>query len=310
MLPYLRGLRPHTQILESQAHSRSQCPVSYTRPAKSPTSGRISSSADSSGDPSVPLAIAGSAAYLYAKTQVGYDARIAYSLFAGRIKATRAEKNDKVNLFYTLENHAKSKNNAHIPFIAYEGREWTYKEVYDIVLQYAAWVKLKYSIARGEVVALDFMNSAQFVFLWLAIWSLGACPAFINYNLTGDPLLHCLKTSTARIVFVEDEVRSQFSQDVKDRVASSSFRDGKGAMEVVVFDLWIRQDIEKTKGVREPDAARAGVKGHEMSSLIYTSGTTGLPKPGVVVWNKGIIGGIVFYKWLGLTKSDRFYTVR
>jgi len=261
------------------------------------------------GNYPVPLAIAGSAAYLYAKTQLGYDARIAYSLINGSIKSAIAERNDKINVWYTLEDHAKSKKNAHPVFIAYEGREWTYKEVYDIVLQYAAWIKLKYSIAPGEVVAMDFMNSPEFIFLQLAIWCLGARPAFINYNLTGKPLLHCLRTSTARVVFVDEDVRSQFSQDVKAELESASFRDGQGAMEVVVLDVRVRQEIEKTKGVREPDDVRAGVKGRDMSCLIYTSGTTGLPKPGIIGWNKTHLGGIFCSKWLGLKQSDRFYTV-
>lgn len=220
-----------------------------------------------------------------------------------------AERNDKINVWYTLENHAKSKKNARVAFIVYEGREWTYKEVYDVVLQYATWMKSKYSIAPGEVVAMDFMNSAEFIFLQLAIWSLGARPAFINYNLTGKPLLHCLKTSTARVVFVDEDVRSQFSQDVKDELGSASFRDGQGAMEVIVLDLWMRQEIQKTEGVREPDDVRAGMKGRDMSSLIYTSGTTGLPKPGIIVWSKNYVGGIFCTEWLGLKRSDRFYTV-
>lgn len=264
---------------------------------------------NSFGNYLVLLAIAGSAAYLYAKTQVGYDARIAYSLYNGTIKAALAERNDKINVWYILENHAKSRKNAHVAFIVYEGREWTYKEVYDIVLQYATWMKSKYSITRGEVVAMDFMNSAEFVFLQLAIWSLGARPAFINYNLTGKPLLHCLRTSTARVVFVDEDVRSQFSQDVKDEIESASFRDGQGALEVVVLDHSVRQEIERTEGVREPDDVRAGVKGRDMSSLIFTSGTTGLPKPGIIAWSKYYVGGIFCTKWLGLKRSDRFYTV-
>jgi len=261
------------------------------------------------GNHPVPLAIAGSAAYLYAKTQVGYDARIAYSLINGTIKGALAERNDKINVWYILEYHAKSKKNAHIAFIVYEGREWTYREVYDIVLQYATWMKSKHSITPGEVVAMDVMNSAEFIFLQLAIWSLGACPAFTNYNLTGKPLLHCLRTSTARVVFVDEDLRSQFSQDVKDELESASFRDGQGAMEIVVLDHRVRQAIEKTEGVREPDDVRAGIKGRDMSSLIYTSGTTGLPKPGIIAWSRYFVGGIFCSKWLGLKRSDRFYTV-
>lgn len=196
-----------------------------------------------------------------------------------------------------------------MPFIAYDGREWTYKEVYETVLQYAAWMKAKYSLSPKEVVAMDYMNSAEFLFLSLAIWSLGARPALINYNLTGDPLLHCLRTSTARIVIIDDEVQNKFGEGVREKILSPDFRDGQGAMDPLIFDDRVRQEIETTKGIREPDEIRSGVKGHEMACLIYTSGTTGLPKPGIVVWNKLMIGGTFGYSWLGLKLNDRFYTV-
>lgn len=225
------------------------------------------------------------------------------------VKATLAEKRGRLNPFYALEEHATARKSANRPFIAYEGRQWTYKEVYDITLQYGSWLKLKYSVGPGEVIAIDIMNSPQFVFLMMAIWNLGARPAFINYNLTGGPLLHCIKASTSRIVFVDVKVRSHFSPDVLEKLSSSGFREGKNSVEVVLLEDSVEQEIAKTKGVREPDSSRAGVKSYEMAALIYTSGTTGLPKPGIVPWSKGIVGGTFCWRWLGMKTSDRYYTV-
>lgn len=225
------------------------------------------------------------------------------------MKTTSAEKRDRLNPFYILEDHATSRKSAARAFIAYEGREWTYKEVYDIVLQYGSWLKSKHVIASGEVIAMDVMNSPQFVFLCMAIWSLGARPALINYNLTGDPLLHCIKTSTSRIIFVDEEVRSHFTYDVSEKLADSGFRDGNGPVETIFWDKLVQQEIEVTKGVREPDGARSGTKAHETAMLIYTSGTTGLPKPGIVPWSKGYMGGTFTGLWLGMKSYDRYYTV-
>lgn len=257
----------------------------------------------------VPLAIAGGAAYLYAKTQFGDDAASAYNLLTNVLIANRAENRDRVNLFYTLEDRAQSRKNANVPFIVYQGREWTYREVYDIAIQYATWMKSKYGIARGEVVAIDLVNSELFVFLWMAIWSLGAQPAFINYNLTGEALLHCLRISTARVVFVDEETKPLFSQDVLDKLALADFQKKTRAAEIVFMDLRARQEVERMKGVREPDSSRSGLKGHGMATLIYTSGTTGLPKPGIVSWRKYTVGGSYCYKWLGMKRGDRFYSV-
>lgn len=263
-----------------------------------------------------PLAVAGSAAliagaaWVNAKAQLFYDYRLGYSLAVASIGISRAVRRDQANLFYVLEKHASTRSTAGSPFLIYDNKSWTFKEVYDIVLQYGTWLKTKYAIRPREVVAMDFMNGSQFVFLWLALWSLGACPAFINYNLTGQALLHCIKTSTARILFVDEDVKSQFTQDVLDAVAAPGFRDGNGTVEVVDFNVGTERFILAGKRLREPDPSRAGAQMHEMANLIYTSGTTGLPKPAVVSWKKIRLGGGFAAVWLGLKKNDRFYTVR
>lgn len=262
----------------------------------------------------MPLAVAAPAAvaslaYLNARTQFSADYNLLYALIASTVQTSILEKRDRVNLFYTLEQHATAKKTENATCVVYEGRSWTYKEFYDTVLKYAAWLKQRYSIAPKEIVAMDFMNSPQFLFLWLALWSLGAHPAFINYNLTGNPLLHCIRVSTSRIVFVDVEIKSNFTSEVADAVASQDFRDGKGPVEVVFFDHEIEQQILSTEGHREPDSSRSGAVGHGMANLIYTSGTTGLPKPAIVSWNKGHVGGGFVSRWASIKRTDRFYTV-
>lgn len=219
------------------------------------------------------------------------------------------QKRDRLNLFYALEKHARTKSTASRPFILHEGKSWTFKEVYDIVLKYGTWLKTTYAIAPHEVVAMNFMNSPQFIFLWMGIWSLGARPAFINYNLTGDPLLHSVKTSMARILFVEDELRPQFTQNVIDTLASPEARDGKGPVQTVYFDSALERHIDSIKAIREPDSSRSGITPPDMANLIYTSGTTGLPKAAVVSWQKCLLGGHFMPHWMGLKKTDIYYTV-
>lgn len=260
-----------------------------------------------------PLAIAApallaGAAWLNAKTQFSYDLRLVASLTRAGLTVRLNEKLDRVNLFYCLEKHATTRNTSDRSFIVFNGKEWTFKEVYDIVLRYGTWLKKTLAIAPGDVVAIDFMNSAHFVFIWLALWSLGARPAFINYNLMGKPLLHCIKTSTARVVLVDEKCKAQFTPEVLEAVTSPKFRDGKGPVEVVFFSEVLEQQILAEEGKREPDSVRSGVEAHEMASLMFTSGTTGLPKAAIVSWYKSTVGGK--FASLMMTKpNDRFYTV-
>ncbi len=227
---------------------------------------------------------------------------------SAQLHVSLSEKRDRINLFYTLEQHATTKGTADHPFLVYEGKSWTFKEGYDTVLRYGTWLKTTHAIAPKEVVAIDFMNSPQFVFLWFGLWSIGATPAFINYNLTGDPLLHSLKASTTRIVFVDPEVKHQFTQEVTDVLASSNARDGKGPIQLVVFDTELEHHISQLEGVREPDKSREAVR-LDLAVLIFTSGTTGLPKPGFVSWQKVTVLSKFLPVWLGMKKTDRYYTV-
>ena len=257
----------------------------------------------------VPAAVA-SLTYLNARLQFSHDYAILYGIIKSTIYASSLEKRDRVNLFYVLEDHAQSKSTADHPFIVYHNRSWTYREVYEIVLKYATWLKTRYGVAPKEIVAMDFMNSDLFIFILLAIWSLGAIPALINYNLTGQPLIHCIKSSKSRIVLVDEEITSKFTTDVTEALASPDIRNGKGPVEVVYFGSALENQILETRGVREPDTSRSGPRPRDMCMLIFTSGTTGLPKPAIISWGKSLFGGNFYENWMGWKrKTERFYTV-
>ena len=233
--------------------------------------------------------------------------RLLKALIYANLQISADEKRNRISAFYSLEQHATTKSTADHTFLMYQGKTWTYKEAYDIVLKYGTWLKTKHGVMPGEVVAMDFMNSPVFVFLWLGIWSLGARPAFINYNLTGDPLLHSVKASTARLIFVDQEIKPRFTKDISDTLESANARDGKGPIQTVFFDATLEGEIMHTEAIREPDSSRSAVA-LDMALLIFTSGTTGLPKPATVSWRKIRTLTSFMPSWFGLKKSDRYYT--
>lgn len=245
------------------------------------------------------------AAWLNAKTQFSYDLKLITAFANSQVQLNLREKSDRLNPFYHLEHYATTKGTASHAFLMYEGKTWTYKEAYDIALKYGTWLKTNHGIVPKEVVAMDFMNSPVFVFLWLGLWSLGATPAFINYNLTGDPLLHSVKTSTARVLFVDQEVKPRFTNEIIETLDSVKVRDG--TVQTIFFDATMEEQILGTKAVREPDSSRSAGR-LDTALLIFTSGTTGLPKPANVTWQKiGLLTGFMPL-WFGLTKNDRYYT--
>lgn len=240
------------------------------------------------------------------------------SLIVGALYCKRIAKQDTVNLFYELENQALSKKNGNHPFIAVpptipkdvqqpkdlaglQATEWTYKQVYDTSLKFAEWLKQEYGVLKGDVVALNFTNKPQFVFVWFAIWSLGAKPAFINTNLRGDALLHCIKASTARLLVLDPSLTEALTSGVQSELSDASIR-------VAVLEETIESRVMALRGLRVPDDQRSGDTLSDMAVLIYTSGTTGLPKPAIVPWKKFDNSSKSIGNWLGIKSTDRYYT--
>lgn len=252
----------------------------------------------------VPLAVAAPAAaaglaYLNAKASLFYDFRTLGSGIGGQIRCAIKEKRDKLNLFYVIEEHAKGKL-ANEVFIVFEGKKWTFKETYDAALKYGTWFKTKYGVKSKEVVAMDFMNGEKFLFVWFGLWSIGAKPAFINYNLTGKALAHCINVSTTRLILVDPQVQDKVTQEVRDELPKVQFE---------FFTADLEAEVMSTEAVRVADSELTETLAQNMAILIYTSGTTGLPKPAIVSWRKVVISSYLIPNWMGFTKKDNFYTV-
>jgi acyl-coenzyme A synthetase/AMP-(fatty) acid ligase len=254
---------------------------------------------------SVPLAMAAPAAaagllYLNAKWAISYDWRLFVSLMTSKFVTNLREKEGRLNTFYVLEDRAKDKKLADKVFLIFEGRRWTFKQVYETVLKYGTWLKTTFGIKHQEIVAMDFVNSEKFLFMQLGLWSIGARPAFINYNLTGKALAHCIRVSTAPLVLVDPNVASNVTDEMHAELPGVQF---------IIFTPQLEVEVMHTTAVREPDSERFAGKMQDMANLIFTSGTTGLPKPAIISWHKNIAGPLAVATWMGLKKTDVFYTV-
>lgn len=209
------------------------------------------------------------------------------------------ERWDRLNMFYTLESHAQGKR-ANEVFLIFEGRQWTYHETYQLVLKHGTWLKQKYDIKPKQIVAMDFMNSEKFIFVWLGLWSIGAKPAFINYNLTGKALSHCIRVSSANVALIDPQVEDCVTAEVRKELPKVEF---------VIFTPQLESEVEASEPLRAPDWARSEDKSQNMAKLVFTSGTTGLPKPAIVSWTKTNVGSMLIPNWASITRPDIFYTV-
>ncbi|GME28565.1 AMP-dependent synthetase/ligase [Neofusicoccum parvum] len=271
---------------------------------------------------------AATAAYLNARLNLTYDFALLGAFGRATIDALSAERADRISLFYVLESLARDPSTRDAVFLLLPVRpstpapraggdvrleRWTYGQVYAAALRHAGWLARAHGVRKGEVVALDMMNGARFVAAWFGAWALGAVPAFINYNLRGPALLHCLGVSTARLVLVgpEPQLRDKYDE-VAEALANGDFGEATGAaerrVEVARFGGELDGVVEREEEFRPEDEQRGGAKLHDMGILIYTSGTTGLPKPAVVSWGKARAAAAFVGRWLPLKKGDVLYT--
>lgn len=248
-------------------------------------------------------------AYLNAKYSLFYDVKLIGGLIKTAFTSRMAAHRDVLNLFYILEKHALAADTKDRPFIVYNGRTWTFHEAYVTTLKYGTWFKKVHGVKPKEIVAIDFMNSSTFIFMTLGLWSIGAVPAFINYNLSGKPLTHSIRTSTARLLIVDEELGENFPPDQMATFQSPNFREDGGAVQVLFFTPDVEAQVLQMEATRPDDKVRSGSILRDMALLIYTSGTTGLPKPAIVSWRKCWVGSVFVGKFLGLTRQDRFFTV-
>jgi acyl-CoA synthetase (AMP-forming)/AMP-acid ligase II len=226
----------------------------------------------------------------------------------------KREKADRLNSFYLLEEHAQNPKVKDCPFIIYQGRSWTFKQTYDIVLRYAGYLHSQHSVQQGEIIALDFMNSPQFLFLVMALWSLGALPALINYNLTSTAFVHSVRVSTARLLIVDPEVEPKaLTPETRSILEAPNFRNDAFPLEIAVLTEGLQSSLEYYPPYRAPDTARSGNIQRTPCVLIFTSGTTGLPKAAKVPWDRTVRGAGLVGSWLPLNpvtskNPDRYYT--
>lgn len=126
----------------------------------------------------------------------------------------------------------------------------SWRETYDSVNRYAQFL-LDNHVAPGDFVATYLMNSPDFIHHLLGSWAIGAAPALVNYHLTGEGLVHCLKVASSKILVVdEDEGCQQRVQQVRPRLEELGIR-------VVVSFLEKKKEkrrtpVKKTRETRLP----------------------------------------------------------
>lgn len=128
-------------------------------------------------------------AYLNAKHHISHDLSFVRYL-PTRFIASRVAQN-RITVYHTLQDRAL-RDSPDSLFLIFEDSQYTYAEFYKAVVRAGNWLMGDLGVKEGEVVALDGGNTPEYLVLWYALEGIGAVPSFVNNNLTGKSLLHCI----------------------------------------------------------------------------------------------------------------------
>ncbi|KAJ3339240.1 hypothetical protein HDU93_008448 [Gonapodya sp. JEL0774] len=200
-------------------------------------------------------------------------------------------------------------------------RRYTWRET-DMESNRLANFMLATGIKPGDMIAILYENTPEFIFLLLAAWKIGCSVAFQNYNQRGRVFLHSFGISKSTVLFFEPTLANIISEEgVVEELSARGVRlicytntplpiPGKRLPFDFESELLPASELRlKYPDTDIPKETRAHVRWTSLASLIYTSGTTGLPKAATMTHARVFAGNLRFYFSGVINESDRGFVV-
>ena len=124
----------------------------------------------------------------------------------------------------TVSDHFQviAKKNPDKVAIVFEDRKLTFKEVDEASNRIANMLRSSTNLQHGDTVALFMDNCPEYILIYLALSKIGVTGAFINYNLRGESLTHCIRIADCTALFFG----SAFSEAVAEVLPGLEMREG------------------------------------------------------------------------------------
>ena len=182
---------------------------------------------------------------------------------AAPLTSSRTVKSGKTSLWYQFEKQAETLPQSARCIWSRTGC-YTWKEAYTQSCQFAQFF-LSQGLQPGEPLAIYLQNSPEYMFTVLGTWAIGTAPAMINYNLTGDALVHCLKISGSRILLVDED------SECRKRVEETRERiERELGIQIIILDQNTKAEIAALEPTRPENKYREAITGDSPMFLIYT----------------------------------------
>jgi len=167
-------------------------------------------------------------------------------------------------------------------FLEFQGRSYTYGQMHLEVCRLANGLR-DLGVAKGQTVVTLLDNSAEAVFVWLALNKLGAISVPVNTAYKGEFLRHQAADAGACVIIAESDYAERVAA-VADRLPEFKTLVYRGERPTVGT---ISQTVLPWSEALSQDSSdpQVDVKPGDLAMLIYTGGTTGLSKGCMVSHN-------------------------
>ena len=195
------------------------------------------------------------------------------------------------------------------PAVIFEGRSVTWSEFNQQANRYANHLAAR-GVQKGDVVSLLMENRIEFLALTVALNKLGATTGYINTNLRGRPLTHCVTLTQSKKCIVGEELIGALAE-VK---AELPLAEGEDYLFVpdsgtAPAPNWA---TDLNQGSADADSDNLAVTAEHIlgdtAMYLFTSGTTGLPKAAVISNRRFLVSGALAHlAGLKCTEKDVLY---
>ncbi|GAA5980572.1 hypothetical protein JCM5350_004351 [Sporobolomyces pararoseus] len=220
----------------------------------------------------------------YVNARLGNDLKMASGLINARIGLASANRRDENSIYYYFDRAVKARKDQDC--YVCQDQVLSFEKVSIEVNKMAHWL-LSQGLGKGDSFALYMPNKPAYPIIWLACLAINVecrVPAFINFNLTGEDLIHCIQVASPKLVLYESDLTSSIS-DISDQLRQKNpsikfvrwidrFTKEVGMIEKKAIEDEIRLDENVLGGMskeRIDDKYRKGITWQDPAVYIFTS---------------------------------------
>lgn len=173
-----------------------------------------------------------------------------------------------MNIARILESNAKRYSNR--PAIIFKDQLISFRELKELSFRFANSI-ISLGVKKGDKIAIYLPDCPEYVYSYLAIWSIGATAVPLDFMLTEDELSNCLSHSESKLLIAKP----------KASVALFNLKENCTALEQIIVCygedekfLSFAELLNKGKD----EIPKLEIQGKDYANIFYTSGSTGKPK--------------------------------